>query len=282
MMGLHAATLFDYLRKAPFGGRISQTQVDGINCILDACDAADIADLRHTAYILATAFHETAATMQPVREGLAKSDKSARKILAKYRYSKPDQVSKGQAILPLTGQAYYGRGYVQLTWADNYHRMGAALGLPLHQVPDLALDAKTAAKILVIGMKDGLFTSRKLSHYFSAKMNDPVEARRIVNGKDKQHLIATYYDQFLGALTAADTSTPLPKNIKPESAHADGPELTKDATTIGGVTATASAAVAGALGAVNSPWAFAAFAVLALGAWLFLTGRIEIKRKAGA
>lgn len=280
-MGLHAATLFDYLRRAPFGGRISETQVKGINAILDAWDKYGDSDLRKLAYILATAFHETAATMQPVREGLAKSDASARRILAKYRYSKPDQVSKGENTLPKTGHAYYGRGYVQITWADNYHRLGTRLGIPLHAQPDLALDCAIAAQILIIGMIEGLFTTRKLKQFFSVKVDDPVEARRIVNGKDKQHLIAGHHQAFLGALLAADTSTPLPANVKKEAAQPDGPSLGKDSTLIGGITAIGGSGVVGALGAIGNPWAFAAFLVLAIGAYLFFTGRIEIKKKAG-
>lgn len=280
-MGLHAATLFDYLRRAPFGGRISETQVKGVNAILDAWDKYGDDDLRKLAYILATAFHETAATMQPVREGLAKSDASARRILKKYRYSKPDQVSKGENTLPKTGHAYYGRGYVQITWADNYQRLGARLGIPLHANPDLALDCGIAAQILVVGMMEGLFTTRKLKQFFSAKVNDPVDARRIVNGKDKQHLIAGHHQAFLGALLAADTTTPMPKNIKKEAAQPDGANLKKDKTVIGAVTGVLGSGALGALGSIGNVWAFLAFAVVAAGAYLFFTGRIEIKKRVG-
>ena len=188
------ATLFTYLRKAPFGGRISQRQVEGIKNIIQAWEDHAEKDNNKLAYVLATAFHETAATMQPVREGLAKSDSSAQKILAKYRYSQPDQVSKGKNTLPKTGKAYYGRGYVQITWADNYLRLGTRLGVPLHENPELALDPQISAKILVIGMLEGLFTTKKLSQYFSVKTENPEGARAIVNGKDKAALMKIFLE----------------------------------------------------------------------------------------
>jgi predicted chitinase len=275
------ATLFTYLRKAPFGGRISQRQVEGIKNIIQAWEDHAEKDNNKLAYVLATAFHETAATMQPVREGLAKSDSSAQKILAKYRYSQPDQVSKGKNTLPKTGKAYYGRGYVQITWADNYLRLGTRLGVPLHENPELALDPQISAKILVIGMLEGLFTTKKLSQYFSVKTENPEGARAIVNGKDKAALIASYYVQFKGALDAADTDTEMPEGIKPEAAKPDGASLPTDTTLIGGITGVIGSGAVGALGAISNPWALAAFVVVALGVFLLVTGRIEIKKKVG-
>ena len=55
-------------------GRLSQSQVDGINAILNAAGGRKRS---HVAYLLATAWHETARTMQPVRETLAGSDAQA-------------------------------------------------------------------------------------------------------------------------------------------------------------------------------------------------------------
>ncbi len=67
--------------------------------------------------------------------------------------------------------------------------------------PDLALNPATAAQILVRGMKEGWFTGRKLSGYFTPTLADPTNARRIVNGTDKAALIAGYHAKFLHALT---------------------------------------------------------------------------------
>lgn len=42
---------------------------------------------------------------------------------------------------------YYGRGYIQLTWKDNYRAAGLALGVDLVSNPDLALDPAISARI---------------------------------------------------------------------------------------------------------------------------------------
>ena len=57
---------------------------------------------------------------------------------------------------------YYGRGYVQLTWLDNYRQMDQrlALGEMLEQDPDKALDPPLAYRIMSIGVREGLFGSQ--------------------------------------------------------------------------------------------------------------------------
>ena len=60
-------TFFAYVRRTLFGGRLSQGQVDGLNAILDEWEYLDLSDIRHLAYILATACHEVDKTMLPIR-----------------------------------------------------------------------------------------------------------------------------------------------------------------------------------------------------------------------
>jgi hypothetical protein len=177
---------FDRVRAKPFGGSLSQDQVDGLNAILDGAAKYGISDVRHVAYALATAYWETACTMQPIAEyGRGKG----RKYGVKGKY----------------GQVPYGRGYVQLTWDDNYERADKELGLggKLLKNFDLALDPGIAAAIMFRGMVGGWFTGRKLVHYFSAQIDDPVNARKIINGTDKAATIAGYHRDFLAALKAA-------------------------------------------------------------------------------
>lgn len=170
-------------------GRLKQSQVDGIEAILDKWDKSGLTDLRWLAYILATAWHETARTMQPVEEyGKGKGR----------RYGKPH---------PKTGKIYYGRGQVQLTWYDNYRKMGELLGIDLVNHPELALDMNISTAILFEGMTTGEsfrgdFTGKHLGQYFNDKTEDWTNARRIINGLDKANLIGGYGRLFYAALAA--------------------------------------------------------------------------------
>jgi len=61
-------TFFSYVRRSPFGGRLTSAQVDEMERILAEWERRRLTDLRHIAYMLATVFHEAAQTMQPIRE----------------------------------------------------------------------------------------------------------------------------------------------------------------------------------------------------------------------
>ncbi|HYJ78204.1 MAG TPA: glycoside hydrolase family 19 protein, partial [Longimicrobiaceae bacterium] len=91
---------------------------------------------------------------------------------------------------------YYGRGYVQLTWKDNYAAMGQALGNRLVYEPGLALDADVAYRIMSLGMRKGSFTGKKLADYIGGDKADYVNARRIINGVDQAQRIAGYAKQL--------------------------------------------------------------------------------------
>lgn len=202
---MNRTTLFAYLRRSPFGGRLSTAQVRGVEVILSAWATLGLTDLRWLAYILATAFHETAGTMAPVRETLAKSDANAIAALDRaYAAGRLKQVKTPYWRLDRDGKSWLGRGFVQLTHKRNYEAAGRMVGVDLVANPSKAMDLEIAARILVEGMIAGLFTSRKLADYFSATADDPAGARKIVNGTDKASLIATYYRAILDALKAAD------------------------------------------------------------------------------
>lgn len=175
-------------------------QVEGIRLLLDTWYSHKTYPDHPTewlAYILATAHWETGGRMQPVREiGKGKGRK----------YGTPDKV---------TGHVYYGRGHVQLTWADNYKRMGEILKRDLYRNPDLALNPVTSANIMFTGMIDGLFTGKKLADYIKpGVMVDYVGARRIVNRLDKAGIIAEMAVKYERALKLMLTEIPeLPKEI---------------------------------------------------------------------
>ena len=180
---------FDCVRVRPFGGTLTQDQVDGQESLLSNIELAENelpGDLRHYAYMLATTFHETAATMMPITE-----------------YGSASYL-KGKPYYP-----YIGRGYVQLTWEENYRRASEELERDLVAFPDQALEPLIAWEIMSVGMAEGWFTGHKLEDYFNETVDDPVNARRIVNGNDKDTLIAGYHADFLAALNAAQVSEPV-------------------------------------------------------------------------
>ena len=194
---------FDAVRAKPFGGSLTQQQVDGQEAILAAWERRSRVsdDLRWLAYPLATTCHETDKTMWPIEEyGKGRGQP----------YGKPD---------PETGMAYYGRGFVQLTWKDNYQKATDELELweekDLVWHPENALDLDIASNIMFIGMEEGWFRSgHKLSRYFNAQVDDAFNAREIINGDKKTvpswshgasigNLIKGYHGQFLAALQAS-------------------------------------------------------------------------------
>jgi len=184
-------TFFDGVRSDLFGGSLKQEQVNGIVAILDEWEARKLTDLRWLAYMLATTYHETNMTMQPVREAYWLSEDWRRRNLRYY--------------------PWYGRGYVQLTWEENYKKMGRLLGIDLWGNLDLAMEPRIAAAIMFEGMMKadsgfGDFTGKCLEMYFNDTVDDPVGARRIINGTDKADLIAGYHHGFLTDLKHASSS----------------------------------------------------------------------------
>jgi hypothetical protein len=171
-------------------GAMKQSQVDGIEAILAAVDGLST---DHKAYLLATAWHETAATMQPIAEyGKGKGRP----------YGAPGKY----------GQAQYGRGYVQLTWDANYEKADRALGLNGALLKDfnLAMQPTIAAQILVRGCVEGWFTGKKLSDYTTYR-----DMRRVVNGTDKADLIARHAGTFRDAIMRGATPVPAPSPAQP-------------------------------------------------------------------
>jgi hypothetical protein len=192
---------FSQVRRTLFTVTLRQSQVDGLNAILDGWEAKYHSDDdRWLAYALATTYHETDQKMQPIEEyGKGRGQP----------YGKPD---------PKTGQSYYGRGFVQLTWDYNYEKLSQLLGVDLYRHPELALDLANATNILFIGMIEGLFTGKSLSTYFNATKEDWVNARRIINGLDKAQAIAVYGHRFYSAIsytTSSQAATPAPAPAPP-------------------------------------------------------------------
>ncbi len=199
------ARFFASVRMSIFGGRLRPAQVAGTKTILAGFDQAlPQGDPRWLAYMLATAFHETAATMQPVRETLATSDAQAIERLDRaFAAGRLPMVRKSYWRPDAQGKSWLGRGFVQLTHRRNYEAMSALTGIDLLEKPERAMEADVATAILIRGMAAGSFTGRRLADYFNLKNADWTGARAIINGTDRARLVADYGRAFHGALLAA-------------------------------------------------------------------------------
>jgi hypothetical protein len=182
-------SFFNHIRK-PLFSRLTASQVQGHEQIIKVMQEHNV-PLPWAAYILATAYHETAKKMQPVREGLNANDAWRKKNLRYY--------------------PWYGRGHVQLTWEENYKKADKELGLggALAKNADLALDPEISAEVMVRGMIDGWFSGDKKGrhtlarHITTGTQAQFRNARRIVNLMDKADLIAGHAMVYQEALTKA-------------------------------------------------------------------------------
>lgn len=188
-----------------YGGWLQKSQVAGLSAILDSFRKRQPdGDPRLLAYILATAHHETARTLQPVRETLASSDTLAiRRLDAAYAAGRMSQVKAPYWRRDAEGKSWLGRGFVQLTHRRNYQRLGELLGVDLVGDPDRAMQLDVAADVLVAGMLAGAFTGRRLGEFFEGSRADWNGARRVVNGTDRAALIGGYGRVFFAALQPA-------------------------------------------------------------------------------
>jgi putative chitinase len=160
--------------------------------------------VRELAYVLATIQWETANTFQPIKERRFNRAKNPKAWESQDRYWR-------------TG--FYGRGYVQITWLENYQKAekkltGIAVQLAwqlltigpgvLTSSPDLMVEADVAYLVCSKGMSQGWFSGKKLSDYIKeGQAPDYVGARWIINGKDHATEIALIANQHELLLRAA-------------------------------------------------------------------------------
>jgi len=169
-------------------GSLKASQVEGFETILSAIQDTP---LSWAAFKLATTWHETNKTMQPVVEAYWLSEAWRKRNL---RY-----------------WPWHGRGYVQLTWEANYRKADekcAAKGLTapgdILANPELVMRPDIAAFILHVGCDEGWFTGVKCSRVLPAQgvatRTQYMNSRTIINGRDKADLIEDYCQYFERAL----------------------------------------------------------------------------------
>lgn len=184
------------------GPVLSQSEVSGCEVILSACAGWPVS---WAAYALATAYHETAGTMQPIKEhgGDAYFHR-----MYDIQGARPAKARELGNVTPGDGIRYAGRGFVQITGRTNYARAGREVGADLIGKPDLAMKPDIAAAILRRGMQEGWFTGKSMASYLPelATADQFRNARRIINGMDKADLIAGHATTFQTALQAGEWS----------------------------------------------------------------------------
>jgi hypothetical protein len=150
-----------------------------------------------TAYVLATAFHES-------RLGLWMVDHRVRPGIG--------GVDDGNTV---AGHSrYHGRGFARLTGRSAYTTMARHLDLPLLTDPDLAANPSIAATILIEGMRLGHFTGRSLDEYIDDDRVDYWAARQVMEPADHPVRVAGYARAFEAELEGVTADEPTSSDIR--------------------------------------------------------------------
>src|ERR1041384_3690197 len=197
-------------------GRFSDKQQKALDDLLSFVEEDDAWQVvKQFAYALATIRTETggADVYSPVRESGRGRGKA---------YGRPDKI---------TGQTYYGRGYVQLTWLANYRQFEGVGGAPLVSAPDQAMIPVVAWKILSLGMQQGLFRKTSggqpyaIGNFIPSDEEDAdyYNARNVINGivRKVANTIAADARAFEAILFAALIDESAPATITEENGKDD-------------------------------------------------------------
>ncbi|NOQ35260.1 MAG: LysM peptidoglycan-binding domain-containing protein [Methylococcaceae bacterium] len=178
-------------------GSLNQSQVNGLGSLLLSFEQdEDITYIKYMAYMLATIKHETANKFLPITEYGGRSYFNKYDPVLANTASRRSRAKRNGNTVKGDGYKYRGRGFVQITWKNNYKKLGGALGYDLVNNPEKALEPVIAYKIMSHGMRHGTFTGRRLSSYISKDRADYRNARKIINGLDKANLVKTYAEKF--------------------------------------------------------------------------------------
>lgn len=204
---MNNATFFTAIKRNVFGGKLTQSQVDGINQILLAGAEYPLA---YVAYALATAYGETGGAMQPVEENMRYSSKRIGQVFSKSRRQGVpiSKMAYNPELLANTvyggdwgnenlgnihngdGWKFRGRGLIQATGRDNYRKLSAIIGIDFLSNPDEILMPEFAAKVTLLeAMASGIYTGKAFRDYLPlsgyASFRNFDDARAIINGRAK-------------------------------------------------------------------------------------------------
>ena len=200
---MNSDQFFGYLRRADvpqFGTTLSVRQVGGMMALLDAAKGLP---LHHVANILAQVYRETGGGMYPIKETVMPHHKNKNPSDFEVIRRLDRAFASGKLTwvrTPYWRDGWFGRGQIQITHRANYAKFGISN-------PEDALKPHISAHIAVVGMRDGMFTGRKLADYaFPDALDAPTarNPRRIVNGPDGSDAeVAGHHRMFAAALTHA-------------------------------------------------------------------------------
>ena len=202
---------YDSIRDSLFNGSLSVSQVAGLERLLNVWEQYYAKDGHRDelAYDLATSYHETAATMQPITE------LGGRSYFNKYEPGTALGARLGNTQ-PGDGYRFRGEGDVQNTGRRNAayssRKLNEAFGLNVDFVanPEQRGDPILSAHCLFLGNRQGWWTGRNILQYVDGIDESDAEdvrewtnARAVVNGSDRAAKIAGYALKFETALKAA-------------------------------------------------------------------------------
>lgn len=196
-MQVHIPVFLALVRPTLFRGSTPEWQAEPMRCLINE-GIRRRRCVEDIAYVLATAFHETARFKYTAEIGRGRGKS----------YGDAVTLSRGRS------ERYYGRGYVQLTWLANYARLSVRLTKELQREidlvnnPEMAETPEIASFIIWEGMVQGLFTGQALNDHIEPGRARYLTARSIVNGEDDDALIASYAHAFESALRRAIEAYP--------------------------------------------------------------------------
>jgi hypothetical protein len=124
---------------------LQRRQRDALEQILLLWDRnPQFTDDRWLSFILALADYESGAVL--TREGGCLTEKCTLRTLERMRRRSPIYA---KVLEPdARGNRYYGRGFVQMSFAQNYKKLAEATGEPIYEQPDLLLVPEVSARVL--------------------------------------------------------------------------------------------------------------------------------------